>query len=78
MTLNLRATKQTAQRKPKYICSYLRDQNKLQDRYAVEVRNKFNIQRLDEERMSESYQRFEEAINVTAEGFMRQAPKLKM
>ena len=49
MTLSLRATKQTAQRKPNYVWSDLNDQYKLHNRYAVEVRNKFNIQRLDEE-----------------------------
>ena len=56
----------------------IRDQDKLQERYAVEVRNKFNIQVLDEETISERYERLVEAINVTAVGCMRQVPKLKM
>ena len=64
--------------KPKYIWSYLRYQDKLQKRYAVEVRNKFNIQGLDEETISERYERLEEAINVIAVGCMRQVPKLRM
>ena len=78
MTLSIRATKHTAQRKPKYVWSDVRDQDKLQERYAVEVMNKFNIQRLDEETMSERYERLVEAINVTAVGCMRQVPKLKI
>ena len=64
MTLNLRSTKQTA--KPKYVWNDIRDQDKLQERCVVEVRNKFNIQRLVEETMSERSERLVEAINVTA------------
>ena len=37
-----------------------------------------NIQRLDEETMSERYERLVEAINVIAVVFMRQAPTFKM
>ena len=51
---------------------------KLQERYTVEVRNKFNIQQIHEEIMSERYERLVEAINVTAVGFERQALKFKM
>ena len=36
------------------------------------------MQRLNEETMSERYKRLVEAINVTAVGCMRQAPKFKM
>ena len=39
VTLSLRATKQIAKRKPKYVWSDLRDQDKLQERDAVDVRN---------------------------------------
>ena len=78
VTLSLRASKQIAKRKPKYIWRDLRDQDKLQERYAVEVQNKFNIQGLDEETISERYERLVEIINVTAVGCMRQVPKLKM
>ena len=78
VTLSLKASKQIAKRKPKYVWSDLRDQDKLQERYAVEVRNKFNIQGLDEETISEMYERLVEAIIVTAVGCMRQVPKLKM
>ena len=46
--------------------------------YAIEVLHKFNIQVLDEETISERYERFVEAINVRAVGFMMQVPKLKM
>ena len=52
VTLSLRALKQIAKRKPKYVWRDLRDQDKLQERYAVEVRNTFNIQGLDEETIS--------------------------
>ena len=76
--LSLRASKQIAKRRPKYVWSDLRDQAKLQERYAVGVRNNVNIQGLDEETMSERYERLVEAINVTAVGCMRQVPKLKM
>ena len=78
VTLSLRASKQIAKRKPKYIWSDLRDQDKLQERYAVEVRNKFNIQGLDVETISERYEQLVEENNVTAVGYMRQVPKLKM
>ena len=73
LTLSLRASKQIAKPKPKYVWSDLRDKDKLQERYAVEVRNKFNIQGLDEETISERYERLVEAV-----GCMRQVPKLKM
>ena len=78
VTLSLRASKQIAKRKPKYVWSDLRVQYKLQEMYAVEVRKKFNSQGLDEETMLERYERLVKAINVTAVGCMRQAPKLKM
>ena len=51
--------------------------DKLHERYAVEVMNNVNIQRLDEETMYERYERLVEAINVKAVGYMRQALKLK-
>ena len=66
VTLSFRATKQITKRKPNYVLSDLRDQEKLQERYAVEVRNKFNIQGLDEETISERYKLLVEALNVTA------------
>ena len=47
VTLSLRASKHIEKRKPKYVWSDLRYQDKLQERYAVEVRDKFNIQGLD-------------------------------
>ena len=78
LTLSLRASKQIAKHKPKYVWSDLRDQDKLQERYAVEVWNKFNIHGLDEETISERYERLVEVINVTAVGCMRQVQKLKM
>ena len=78
VTLSLRASKQIAKRKPKFVWNYLRDQDKLQERYAVKVRNKFNIQGLDEETMSERCARLVEVINVTSVECMRQVPKLKM
>ena len=74
VTLSLRASKQIAKLKPKYVWRDLRDQDTLQERYAVEVRNKFNIQGLDEETISEMYERLVEAINMTAVGCMRKVP----
>ena len=78
VTLSLRASKQIAKRKTKYVWSDLSDQDKLQERYAVEVRNMFNIQELDEQTISEMYERLVEEINMTTVGCMRQVPKLKM
>ena len=78
LTLSLRTSKQIENRKPKYVWSDIRDQDKLQDRHAVEVRNKFNIQGLDEETISERYKWLVEVINETAVGCMSQDPKLKM
>ena len=42
--------------------------------YVSKFWNKFNIHGLDEETMSERYERLVEAINVTAVGCMRQVP----
>ena len=44
VTLSIRKTKQIAKRKPKYVWSDLRDNEILQERNAVEIRNKLNIQ----------------------------------
>ena len=73
--LILRATKQKMKIKPKYVWSDLRDQVKLQEKYANGVKEKFNIQSLDEESLSKKYERLVEAINETAVGCMRQITK---
>ena len=61
--------------KPKYVWSDLRDQVKLQEKYANDVKEKFNIQSLDEESLSKKYERLVEAINETVVGCMRQITK---
>ena len=73
--LSLRATKQKMKIKPKYVWSDLRDQVKLQEKYENDVKEKFNIQSLDEESLSKKYERLVEAINETAVGCMRQITK---
>ena len=73
--LSLRATKQKMKIKPKYVWSDLRDQVKLQEKYANDVKEKFNIQSLDEESLSKKYERMVESINETAVGCMRQITK---
>ena len=73
--LSLRATKLKMKIKPKYVWSELRDQVKLQEKYANDVKEKFNIQSLDEESLSKKYERLVEAINETAPGCMRQITK---
>ena len=47
MRLSLRAPKQKVERKVKYVWTALEGDMELQDRYAVEVKNKFQM--LDEE-----------------------------
>ena len=78
VTLSLRASQQIAKCKPKYVWNDLKDIDILQERYAFGVRNKFKIQGLDEETVSERCERLVKAINVTAVGCLRQVPKLKM
>ena len=73
--LSLRATKQKMKIKLNYVWSDLRDQVKLQEKYANDVKEKFNIQSLDEESFSKKYERLVEAINETAVGCMRQITK---
>ena len=73
--LSLRATKQKMKIKQKYVWSDLRDQVKLQEKYANDVKEKFNIQSLDEELLSKKYEWLVEAINETAIGCMRQITK---
>ena len=75
--LSLRATKQKMKIKPKYAWSDLRDQVNLQEKYANDVKEKFNIQSLDEEslKISKKNERLVEAINETAVGCMRQITK---
>ena len=73
--LSLRATKQKMKIKPKYVWSDLRNRVKLQKKYANDVKEKFNIQSLDEESLSKEYEMLVEAINETAVGCMRQITK---
>ena len=72
--LSLRATKQKMKIKP-YVWSDLKDQVKLQEKYANDVKEKFNIPNLDEESLSKRYERLVEAIHETAVGCMRQITK---
>ena len=58
-----------------YVWSDLKDQVKLQEKYANDVKEKFNIPNLDEESLSKRYERLVEAIHETAVGCMRQITK---
>ena len=73
--LSLRATKHKMKIKQKYVWSDLSVQVKLQEKYANDVKEKFNIQSLDEESLSKKFERLVEAINETAVGCMRQITK---
>ncbi|ELT89897.1 hypothetical protein CAPTEDRAFT_200593 [Capitella teleta] len=62
-------------RRTNYIWKALDGNSELQERYAVEVRNKFQL--LDQESATEMYARFINAINETAQASVEKVPPKK-
>ena len=73
--LSLRAPAKKAIRKTKYIWKALEGNAELQERYAVKVRNKFQL--LDQEPATEMYERLSTAIREAAEETLEAVPKRK-
>ena len=73
--LSLRAPKVKSTRKAKYIWKALEENAALQDKYATEVRSKFQI--LDGEPATKMYERFASAITATAKEYLQEIPKRK-
>ena len=76
ITLSLRAPKAKA-RKEKFMWNELANDRELQARYAVEVRNKFQILQLEGGNATENYQNFVDANQQAAESCLTKVTKKK-
>ena len=64
-------------KKVKYVWGELAADRQLQERYAVEIRNRFHMLQGEDEEASERHQRFVEANQQAAEDCLTQIPKVR-
>ena len=74
--LSLRASWWRVGRKAKYTWNELTTNNQLQELYAVEVRNRFQVLQENED-ITAGYERFVEANQSAAEACLKQVPKVQ-
>ena len=73
--LSLRADKQKVKKKVKYEWRDLANNNELQEKYAVEIKNRFQVLESDEETATERYYRFTQANDKAAEVCLTQVKR---